>query len=178
MILSIDFILPAEQPFQELTLVDLFHLPYGSFVKTISPEAFSTRPHVAKWVLWLMQKVAAHHRSSDGSKTWKVGHPGWLSRMPYRFLNWLPMTWAYIIVRNFCNQGKYYLIQVKPEIMYFLDGVFCKSWPFSLMKYSLSPKVSGTATTVNTSVKNVVFQSKSEECHYQAWCAIFIPFIV
>ncbi|KIM79325.1 hypothetical protein PILCRDRAFT_564483 [Piloderma croceum F 1598] len=32
-----------------LTLADLFHLPYGSFVKTINPESFSARPHVAKW---------------------------------------------------------------------------------------------------------------------------------
>ncbi|KZP02180.1 hypothetical protein FIBSPDRAFT_880520, partial [Athelia psychrophila] len=31
----------------EVTLADLFHLPYGAKVKEIFPELFSSRPHVA-----------------------------------------------------------------------------------------------------------------------------------
>jgi glutathione S-transferase len=37
---------------QELTMADLFHLPYGSMVKEIKPELFSSRPHVAKCVVF------------------------------------------------------------------------------------------------------------------------------
>ncbi|KZP20623.1 glutathione S-transferase [Athelia psychrophila] len=33
----------------EVTLADLFHLPYGAKVKEIFPELFSSRPHVAGW---------------------------------------------------------------------------------------------------------------------------------
>ncbi|KZP20610.1 hypothetical protein FIBSPDRAFT_954322 [Athelia psychrophila] len=33
----------------EVTLADLFHLPYGAKVKEIFPGLFSSRPHVAKW---------------------------------------------------------------------------------------------------------------------------------
>jgi len=33
----------------ELTMADLFHLPYGSMAKQVNPESFSSKPHVAKW---------------------------------------------------------------------------------------------------------------------------------
>jgi len=33
----------------EITLADLYHLSYGSMVKGLNPELFSSRPHVSKW---------------------------------------------------------------------------------------------------------------------------------
>ena len=32
----------------EISVVDLFHLPYGSMTKAVEPEVFASRPHVAK----------------------------------------------------------------------------------------------------------------------------------
>ncbi|KZP17632.1 glutathione S-transferase-like protein [Athelia psychrophila] len=34
----------------EITLADLFHLPYASMVQGVNPEVFSSRPHVSKWL--------------------------------------------------------------------------------------------------------------------------------
>ncbi|KAG8686774.1 hypothetical protein FRC08_012325 [Ceratobasidium sp. 394] len=33
----------------KISLADLFHLPYGSFVNNISPEIMGSKPHVKKW---------------------------------------------------------------------------------------------------------------------------------
>ncbi|KAF7972954.1 hypothetical protein HWV62_34235 [Athelia sp. TMB] len=33
----------------EVSLVDLFHLPYGTMTKALEPEVYASRPHVAKW---------------------------------------------------------------------------------------------------------------------------------
>lgn len=35
--------------FQEITLADLYHLPYGAMTKGVYPELFTSRPNVAKW---------------------------------------------------------------------------------------------------------------------------------
>jgi glutathione S-transferase len=40
----------------EITAADLFHLPYGTLAKNLSPESFSSRPHVAKWFETLQQR--------------------------------------------------------------------------------------------------------------------------
>ncbi|KAG8735840.1 hypothetical protein FRC10_010088 [Ceratobasidium sp. 414] len=33
----------------KITLADLFHLPYGTFVNQISPDMMASKPHVKKW---------------------------------------------------------------------------------------------------------------------------------
>ncbi|KAF7974718.1 hypothetical protein HWV62_11379 [Athelia sp. TMB] len=43
---------------QEVTLADLFHLPYGTLVKDINPELISARPHVSKWLETLQARPA------------------------------------------------------------------------------------------------------------------------
>lgn len=45
---------------QELTLADLFHLPYGVLAKESHPELFSSRPHLAKYVFRLSGLTEAH----------------------------------------------------------------------------------------------------------------------
>ncbi|KAF7979713.1 hypothetical protein HWV62_41060 [Athelia sp. TMB] len=42
----------------EITLADLFHLPYGTLVKDINPELISARPHVSKWLETLQARPA------------------------------------------------------------------------------------------------------------------------
>jgi len=42
----------------EMTLIDLFHLPSGAVLKRVKPELFANRPHVAKWLETLEARPA------------------------------------------------------------------------------------------------------------------------
>ncbi len=51
--LAVYDVILAKQPYlagEELTLADLFHLPYGTMVRSIGyDETFNKYPHVKKW---------------------------------------------------------------------------------------------------------------------------------
>ncbi|KAG8741697.1 hypothetical protein FRC10_002570 [Ceratobasidium sp. 414] len=38
-----------KDPFQHITLADLFHLPYGHFVNQIDPTLFGSKPNLKRW---------------------------------------------------------------------------------------------------------------------------------
>jgi glutathione S-transferase len=42
----------------ELSLIDLFHLPSGAVLKRVKPEVFANTPHVAKWLETLEARPA------------------------------------------------------------------------------------------------------------------------
>lgn len=76
----------------ELTLVDLFHIPCGALLPAAGSNAIATRPHVARSVslcllLSLTMFSEEQRTGPGGSKTSPTGHRGRLLKMEFRALH-------------------------------------------------------------------------------------------